>query len=44
MRRGSQGLEFCFWHLASFAATHHFVRFWTTADKVGFWRGMFCLL
>jgi hypothetical protein len=28
-----------FWHLASFAATHHFVRFWTTADKVGFWPG-----
>jgi hypothetical protein len=22
-----------FWHLASFIATHHFVRFWTKADK-----------
>ena len=25
-----------YWHLASFAATHHFVRYWTKADKVGF--------
>jgi hypothetical protein len=29
-----------FWHLASFAATHHFIRYWTKADKGGVWPAM----
>ena len=29
---------------ALFVATHHFVRFWTIADKVGFWPETACPL
>ena len=33
-----------FWHLALFAATRHFVRYWTKADKVSFWLAEVCPL
>ena len=33
-----------YWHLTDNQTTPAFVRSWTTADKVEFWRGMFCLL
>ena len=33
-----------FWHFALFAATRHFVRYWTKADKVSFWLAEVCPL
>jgi hypothetical protein len=36
--------EGSFWHLADNPAAPGFVRYWTKADKVGFWPAMACPL
>jgi hypothetical protein len=33
-----------FWHLADNPTAPAFVRYWTKADKAGFWREMVCPL
>ena len=33
-----------YWHIADNPTTPAFVRFWTKADKVGFWPAMVCPL